>query len=155
MGSFNFNYADKTAIATKGFILIPTHAQEFFQTDKIKVTSYRDYGHFRVAKNKFVDLYVIQGIINAIANNQEIDVTLDEIYFDQYDYYSKLEKYRVQAIDETHDNYIYNFGKVSTKSKFPIKVVSSETLTYETTDKATISGQFTKYDVTGPVVIVK
>lgn len=46
-----------------------------------------------------------------------------------------------------------NYGNYKTSSKSPMKVVSDESLFYETTTHATISGQFTKSYCPDPVEI--
>lgn len=152
MGSFNFNYADKQEIASKGFILIPEFAQEYFKTDKIKVIAYNDYGNFKVKKNKFVNLHVIQGIVLSIYENEIPDFQVEEVFFSEYDYKSKLEKYRIKSIYD--ENLSCIFGKYNTTSKCPMKVVTDENLSYETTPYATVSGQFTKYSCPAPAKIV-
>lgn len=152
MGSFDFGYADKIGRASKGAILIPKHAVDFFQTDKIKVKRYDDYGHFIVDKDIFVDAYVIQGIVVKLAQGEEIPFTVEDIFFKTYDYSSALEKYRLAGIDDYHDHISYSGKGVTTTAKYPLKIVSAVKFTYEQIKTASASGQYSINRSLPPVV---
>lgn len=159
MGTFDFTYANKKAVARKGFILIPTHAQEYFGTQAIQVEEYEDYGMFETKDGKFVDVYVVQGIILALAQQEAVKIPVEELYWKttNYDYDSPQEVYRLKAINELvplqeYEDF-YDKSSAYTTAQFPIKI-STKKQNYEDVKTSSFSGQFLwgpKKDIPYPV----
>lgn len=83
---------------------------------------------FETKDGKFVDVYVVQGIILALAQQEAVKIPVEELYWKttNYDYDSPQEVYRLKAINELVPLEEYkDFDDKSsayTTAQFPIKI---------------------------------
>lgn len=135
MGCSWFTYAGTCLKAEEGYILIPEYAQNWAGTDKIKILEARDYSEFKLENGKFIDGNMLIGIFNSIFEEEEVPLTLDQMYFDEHDeiYDSKVKNdLRFKGICS---------GAYTSLCEYSLKVVLSDEFTYEEVETFSPSGQ--------------
>lgn len=136
MGKYQFSTIENKVALKNISMLIPKETIDFFGTSHLKFKKSDSFGHFQLEdENKFVDLYMLAGVIYYYFENKEfpnltfedLKFTKDEIInYYKLDNYKELEKFRKLAINKEFDNEFIDSQRNYTTDKTPIKLILSE-----------------------------
>ena len=151
MGCSWFTYAGTFEEIKEGWLLLPEYAQKWAGTDKLKVKHGGDYSNFEMADTphddkslNFLDGNVLIGIFIKLYNGENVDVTLKDCYYREYNFpyeNKKLEDLRTDGIF-SHAGWQY--------TPYSLKITKEESLTYETCKYYSPSGQISFTDEDDP-----
>ena len=142
MGCSWYTYAGTLYQVKKGWLLIPKYAQEWAGTDKLEITMGGDYDDFKMATTPledkshiFLNGDVLIGIFEKLYNGQDVDVTLKDCYYKEYEFpydFKELENLRHHGI---------NTNAPWTFTPYSLKITEDESKTYESCRYYSPSGQ--------------
>ena len=147
MGCSWFTYAGTFEEIKEGWLLIPEYAQKWAGTDKLKIKRGGDYSDFEMAETphddkslNFLDGDVLIGVFIKLYNGEQVDVTLKDCYYREYNFpydNETLEDLRTEGIS-SHAGWKY--------TPYSLKITKDEFLTYETCKYYSPSGQISFSD---------
>jgi hypothetical protein len=142
MGCSWYTYAGTLYQVKKGWLLIPKYAQKWAGTDKLEIAMGGEYDDFKMAttplkekSHTFLNGDVLIGIFEKLYNNQKVDVTLKDCYYEEFEVpydFKQLEDLRHHGI---------NTSAPWTFTPYSLKITKNESETYESCKYYSPSGQ--------------
>ena len=142
MGCSWFTYAGTLNEIGKGWLLIPEYAQEWAGTNKLEIIRGGEYSDFEMAETphedkslNFLDGNVLIGVFIKLYNEENVDVTLKDCYYREYNFPYENKKLEDLRTDGIFSNAGWQY------TPYSLKITKDESLTYENCKFYSPSGQ--------------